>query len=103
MVPLSDTDIACLNSNNPVLPHADAVALEPPADSSTSRIVINNITEGQALQINGPIGESGWREVVHLEIKNNRAGNQSIQVNHAISEENFQRLLAARIAGSQEP
>jgi hypothetical protein len=99
MVPLSDSDISCLRSDRPVPLHAAAAALESAASTSTSRIVINNMTEGQALQINGPVGESGWKEVVQLEIRDNRAANKSIQVNHAISEDIFDRLLAARVAG----
>jgi hypothetical protein len=102
MVPLSDSDIACLSNDKPAPLHAAAAAPEPAANRSTSRIVINNITEGQALQINGPVGESGWKEVVQLEIRDNSAANKSIQVNHAISEDVFDRLLAARVAGLLE-
>lgn len=38
---------------------ADA-ALKPAANDPTLQIVINNLTEEQALQINGPIREKGW-------------------------------------------
>jgi hypothetical protein len=65
-------------------------------DIEDSRIVIENMTEEQALQINGPIGEKGWREVSHLEIRNNRAAGNSIQLNHGTSMEIFERVLAAQ-------
>jgi len=99
MVPFNDSDIASL-SDGPCPVIADTALAETVENTPTSRIVLNNITEDQALQINGPIGEKGWREVVQLEIKNNRAANKSIQVNHAISEEVFNQLMAARAAGS---
>ncbi|CAD6455816.1 5e77a018-5156-4f60-b40b-2159ab023bf8 [Sclerotinia trifoliorum] len=61
------------------------------------RITLNNVTREQALQINGPIGEKGWREEVsHLEIRNNEASGSSIQINHAVSEEAFYAMLANR-------
>lgn len=69
---------------------------KPEAGKPTARIVLDNITEEQALQINGPIGEKGWWEVSQLEIRNNRAIGRSIQVNHGTSTEVFDRLLAAR-------
>ncbi|KAJ8063731.1 hypothetical protein OCU04_007594 [Sclerotinia nivalis] len=61
----------------------------------SGRIVLNNVTREQALQINGPIGEKGWREeVFHLEIRDNEASGSSIQINHAVSEEAFYAMLA---------
>ena len=96
MVPLSDADIACL-SDEVASPTGDAdAAAKPAANAPTSRIVIDNSTQEQALQINGPIGEKGWWEVSHLEIRNNKAVGRSIQVNHGTSMDVFERLLAAR-------
>jgi len=65
-------------------------------DIENSRIVIDNMTEDQALQINGPIGVEGWREVSHLEIRDNKAAGNSIQLNHGTSMEVFGRVLAAQ-------
>jgi hypothetical protein len=70
---------------------------ERAAQHPTSRIVVENLTIEQALQINGPIGEDGWMEASHLVIKQNKASGSSIQVNHAISKDDFQALLAARL------
>lgn len=58
-----------------------------------SRSVLRNVTKEQALQINGPIGEKGWMEVFQLEIRDNEATGNGIQVNHAISEDAFRQLL----------
>ena len=65
-------------------------------DIETSRIVVNNMTEDQALQINGPIGVEGWREAIKLEIRNNKAAGNAIQLNHGIQMEVFERVLAAQ-------
>lgn len=100
MVPLNEGDAARLGDVAPDLAENTA-ELEMAANTLTSRIVLNNITQGQALQINGPIGEEGWREVAKLEIRDNKAENKSIQVNHAISADVFAQLLAARNAGLQ--
>ncbi|TGO10022.1 hypothetical protein BTUL_0147g00260 [Botrytis tulipae] len=62
----------------------------------SSRVVLKNVTRDQALQINGPIGEKGWREVSQLEIRDNEAAGNGLQVNHAISEDLFIQLLAHR-------
>ncbi|TGO26626.1 hypothetical protein BPAE_0056g00480 [Botrytis paeoniae] len=66
------------------------------AGQISSRIVLKNVTRDQALQINGPIGEKGWREVSQLEIRDNEAAGNGLQVNHAISEDMFIQLLAHR-------
>ncbi|TGO69373.1 hypothetical protein BELL_0777g00010 [Botrytis elliptica] len=62
----------------------------------SSRVVLKNVSRDQALQINGPIGEKGWREVSQLEIRDNEAAGNGLQVNHAISEDMFIQLLAHR-------
>ncbi|CCD50210.1 hypothetical protein BcDW1_9815 [Botrytis cinerea BcDW1] len=63
------------------------------AERGSGRIVLKNVTREQALQINGPIGEKGWREVSQLEIRDNEAAGSGIQVNHAVSEDVFLKLL----------
>ncbi|KAF7857810.1 uncharacterized protein EAF02_011177 [Botrytis sinoallii] len=66
------------------------------AERVSRRIVSNNVAREQALQINAPIGEKGWREAFQLKIRDNEAAGNSIQINHAISEDLFNRLLAHR-------
>ncbi|TGO49036.1 hypothetical protein BOTNAR_0447g00010 [Botryotinia narcissicola] len=67
------------------------------AGRASRRIVSKNVARDQALQINAPIGEKGWREAsFQLEIRDNEAAGNSIQINHAISEDLFNRLLAHR-------
>lgn len=65
---------------------------------STSRTVDRNETTDDALQVNAPIGIGGFVEVDHLVITNNKALKKSIQVNHAVSQDNFDKILAARLA-----
>jgi len=98
MVPLSDGDIESLSDEASSFAGDVDVSSKRAANDPTSRIVIDNFTEEQALQINGPIGEKGWWEVSHLEIKNNKAGGRSTQVNHGTSMAVFERLLLARAA-----
>ncbi|KAB8293067.1 hypothetical protein EYC80_007427 [Monilinia laxa] len=66
------------------------------ANSTASRTILRNVAKEQAFQINGPIGERGWREVTQLEICDNEATGSSIQINHAVSEEVFLQLLAQK-------
>lgn len=100
MVSISDGDIACFSAEVASPPNDTDTIPKPVANEPTSRIVTYNSTEGQALQVNGPIGEKGWWEVSHLEIKNNKAADTSIQVNHGTSMDVFDRLLAARSASA---
>ncbi|KAK4868925.1 hypothetical protein LT330_006534 [Penicillium expansum] len=62
----------------------------------TTRIISNNLTRGQALQINGPIGRDEWTAISHLEIRNNEAESDSTQVNYPISGTQFASLLESR-------
>jgi hypothetical protein len=87
-VVLSDADIQELGED---AAGGDASLVVP-----TSRIVIENTSEKQAFQINGPIGKEGWWEVSKLEIRKNQASGQSIQINHGTSMEVFDKLLANR-------
>lgn len=65
---------------------------------STSRRVERNETKDQSLQVNGPIGVGGFVEVDDLVIADNKAHHFSIQVNHAVSQDNFDKLMNARLA-----
>ena len=60
------------------------------------RIIVDNITEQQALQVNGPIGEDIWRDVNHLEIGHNKASGNSTQFNYPITKDVFERVMARR-------
>ncbi|KAI9643517.1 hypothetical protein NHQ30_008136 [Ciborinia camelliae] len=64
------------------------------ASSTSSQIVLGNVTKDQAFQINGSVGEGRWWKVNKLEIRDNEAAGTSIQVNHAVSEDTIQTLLA---------
>lgn len=64
----------------------------------TSRRVERNTTKNQAIQVNAPIGVGGFVEVDHLVIIDNEAFEKSIQVNHAVSLDIFDKILAARPA-----
>jgi hypothetical protein len=92
---LNDADIASV-MNEAASDTGGPKSAERPSENANSRIVIDNLTEEHALQINGPIGDKGWWEVSHLEIRNNKAAGNSIQFNHAASMEVFERLLGTR-------
>ncbi|KAH7327748.1 hypothetical protein B0I35DRAFT_403215 [Stachybotrys elegans] len=62
-----------------------------------SSLVQNNLTEDQAIQINGPIGGADWTEASRVRIESNKSVHGSIMVNHAMSMEAFQALLARRV------
>jgi DNA phosphorothioation-dependent restriction protein DptG len=59
----------------------------------STKIVLDNLTEDQAMQINGPVGKQEWHQVSHLEIKNNKATGNSVQINDGMSSEAFAMLL----------
>jgi hypothetical protein len=67
----------------------------------STRIIVDNLTEEQALQINGPVGEDMWRKVSHLEIKRNKASGNSTQLNYPVNMEVFKQVMAARGAGQE--
>ena len=66
------------------------------ASNTNTRIVVDNVTEDQAFQINGPVGKQEWYQISHLTIKDNKATGQSIQINDEISAELFTILLQSR-------
>jgi hypothetical protein len=49
---------------------------------STSRIILRNMAKQQALQINAAVGDDIWKNISRLEIKDNIAEDQAIQINH---------------------
>ncbi|OBS23232.1 hypothetical protein FPOA_03785 [Fusarium poae] len=86
IIMLDDSDVLSLQDKAPQEAHRLA----------GERIVIDNLTEDQALQINGPIGQDGWREVAHMEIRNNKASGNAMQINDSMSMEAFTQMLALR-------
>lgn len=56
----------------------------------------DNMTAGQALQINGPVGEQEWYKTSHLVVRDNKATGESTQINAGMSMEAFSALLRAR-------
>lgn len=94
IVHLKDSDIASLSDHEGSLMGSDNTLLA----GSTSRRVERNETKDQSFQINAPIGIGGFVEVDHLNILDNKALHTSIQVNHAVSQDNFDRLMNARLA-----
>lgn len=62
-------------------------------ENQTTRIIVANLTQLQALQINGPVGDDEWKHIKHLEIKDNVAGASSSQVNYPVSGPVFASLL----------
>ncbi|PYI17757.1 hypothetical protein BO99DRAFT_414081 [Aspergillus violaceofuscus CBS 115571] len=76
-----------------------AAVMGPPGPSSSSsssnmeRIIENNLTQQQALQINGPVGEDRWKSISRLVVRQNRATGTSTQVNYPVSASTFYVLL----------
>lgn len=93
---LSEDDLVYFNGE--VVPLVFDAETSPKYEESKhgARPVLENVTKEQALQTNGPVGEKGWREVSQLEIRSNTADGRSIQLNHGISTDAFDRLLATR-------
>lgn len=88
---LKDSDIASLSGSDDSLSLDDEDTL---VAGTTSRRVERNETQDVAMQLNAPIGVGGFVEVDHLVIVDNKAINKSLQVNHAVSQDNFEKLLA---------
>lgn len=63
----------------------------------TERIIMRNLAHHQAIQINAALGEDIWKELGRLEIADNIAEDQAIQVNYGMSLEAF-AFLADRQA-----
>jgi hypothetical protein len=53
----------------------------------TERVIVGNMTQDQAIQINGPLGKDLWKNVIRLEIRDNKAFGKSVQINHATTME----------------
>ena len=68
------------------------------AAAPTTRVIVGNLTEGQALQINGQVGQENWYAVSNLEIRNNKATGKATQINGLMSTDAFSQLLQHRAA-----
>lgn len=64
----------------------------------TSCTVKGNKSDDESLQVNSPIGTSGFTKFDHISIIDNMSLKKSIQVNHPISETMFDKILAVRQA-----
>ena len=102
LVPLTTADLKALGGNEEVNSDSDNSSetfvddVDSSSDSGsdspvsdgiakTERIVLQNTTRDQALQINCAIGEDMWKDIDRVVIKRNRAGDKSMQVNYAMS------------------
>ncbi|KAL9083441.1 MAG: hypothetical protein Q9165_008517 [Trypethelium subeluteriae] len=97
-VTLSSKDVASLSSDDGVSiddPDAGASPRRGTA-GSVERIICNNTTEPLALMVNGPIGEDLYRHVSRLEVKDNIAKEEDIQINYATSMNDFQSIMEQR-------
>ncbi|KAJ5390782.1 uncharacterized protein N7496_001850 [Penicillium cataractarum] len=79
-------------------------ALHPePVDAALNvggrRIIVDNLTRDQALQINGPVAVDIWKDMAFIKIEGNIASDTAIQTNYPVSMDVFRELLAARAAG----
>jgi hypothetical protein len=80
-VSLSKAEVASLSIEGPSAPGEGTGAAGAPLDAKAiERIIIGNSSEGQAIQLNAPIGEDLWREI-SVRIENNMAGGNSTQFN----------------------
>jgi hypothetical protein len=55
-----------------------------------------NQTLGDALQINGPIGEDLWKDASEVIIEKNEASDEAIQMNYAVPDDVFREILRVR-------
>ncbi|KAH8892381.1 hypothetical protein GQ53DRAFT_764190 [Thozetella sp. PMI_491] len=95
-LPLSDTECEELQREelHAVYPElADATL-----DAGGKRIIVQNLTRDQALQINGPVGVDMWKDMAFVKIEGNAAAGTAIQTNYPITIDVFKELLAARAA-----
>jgi len=95
MVEINNSDLARLNSEMTSTVSNTQSATKSPKSPSLSQIILDNVTLEQALQINGSVGGKIWQNI-RIEIRGNKASGQSTQVNHTISDEAFDRMVAAR-------
>ncbi|KAJ4393890.1 hypothetical protein N0V93_003106 [Gnomoniopsis smithogilvyi] len=93
-VHLKDAELASLSDSEGSSMGCDSTMLA----GSTSRRVERNESKDKSFQLNGPIGIGGYVEVDNLVIVDNKALHSSIQVNHAVSQDNFDKLMTARLA-----
>jgi hypothetical protein len=61
------------------------------------RIVEDNLSEAQAVQINGPVGGQDWVDVSHVAVRRCVSHDQSAQINAPMSTDAFMALLDNRV------
>jgi hypothetical protein len=65
----------------------------PRCSVRNERIIKDNSTRDQALQINAPLETDPWQDLASLTIQGNVAENQSLQVNYAMDRKSLLLLL----------
>jgi hypothetical protein len=100
MIPLSKADIEYLYDEEASSTCDSNTAANPSGDAEpiNSLIVVDNLAEDQALQINGLIGKDGWWKASQLVVRKNKATGTAIQTNVPISLGVFDKLLSHRSA-----
>ncbi|KAI1152852.1 hypothetical protein F4825DRAFT_450042 [Nemania diffusa] len=71
------------------------IGLKDP-NNQTTRGILNNLTWHQATQMNGPIGDDLWKDISKVEIKDNRAGTFSAQINYPVARDDFYSLFVVQ-------
>jgi len=75
----------------------DSETLPHYASEKTERIILRNVALHQALQINAALGKDIWKDTNRIVTKDNRAEDQSVQLNYGTSLEAF--TLAMKMQG----
>src|SRR5688572_25869067 len=92
IVLVSKTEVASLCAEGPSEPSASpGTANEPPDPDRVDRIIIENLCEDYAMQINAPIAGDVW-ENMSVQIKNNVARGYGLQVNYQMHREDAREL-----------
>jgi hypothetical protein len=73
-----------------------ATAVSDNSSAARVRRVLMNQTLGDALQINGPIGEDLWKDASEVIIEKNEASDEAIQMNYAVPDDVFREILRVR-------
>jgi hypothetical protein len=72
---------------------------------STERIILNNMSKSQAMQINAPMGRDIWKMIDRIVIQNNVAEDGAVQINYTNTLEDTMALIRLnnefRIAAQQ--
>lgn len=107
-VPLSTADLQSLSSSDDDSDCGSETAVDSDSDTEKTtpshsipvrleRIVLNNMAENQALQLNAPVGRDMWKSLAgRIEIRDNVAKDDATQVNYATDLETLLKLMEAR-------